>query len=271
METGATESGAQLVSRLATKFRPSLINLSPEIIPGNGPNLKEIIEISGESNIGKTIHLMELIAQTVIPKEFGGKAASAIVIDTNSNFHLPLLATIIEKHILYPRNAINTAADTEDMRHANDHIDATVANSLKNILFFKCYTHAEFDLVLLNCADILSTNMNISLLAIDSIAAFYWCYMSKQNILIRMETYLKQLQFQLRKLSENFGILIIYTKPKNFGNASLSFEERIDYKIHLKPVNNNREIKEAQLIHGSHRFGRNYSINNFGIDWIRNK
>lgn len=69
----ATECGINLYTRLQSKKRATIENLSPEIIPSYGPRPGEIVEISGRSCAGKTIHLMELIARTIIPVEFGGK------------------------------------------------------------------------------------------------------------------------------------------------------------------------------------------------------
>lgn len=268
MENGqATESGLQLLSRLITKIRPPLMDLSPEIFPKDRPKLKEFIEISGESNIGKTIHLMELIAITIIPTEFGGKGASVIIIDTKSDFNVPfLLARILEKHLLHMPMAAHTSTDTESLQPMADKTQTIIQRCLKRIMIYKCYTQIELDLVLLDCAKLLTTDMNISLLAIDSIASFYWCNL--RDIPIRMETYLKDLQNRLRKLANEFGIVVAYTKPTHFGGTSSNPPNNnpIEYKVQLKSMG--KEIFEARLSHGSETKTRNYSINKFGIEWI---
>lgn len=261
-----TESGAQLFLRLTKKLRRPLLNLSPEILPTDSPKLGEIIEISGPTNIGKTLHLMELIARTIIPQEFGGKEASVIIIDTNSNFHVPhLMPQIVEKLILHHRMSTTGTTDTEQMQPWTDNNQTIVLNSMKRIIFFKCYTSIDFELVLLNCADILFGNRNISLLAIDSIATFYWCDMSNRQQPIRMETYLKQLQQKLRKFVNDYGIVAIYTKPNNFGYSNMSRDEPIEYKIKLQELANKMN---AQSFFENQQMTRNYIINNFGIEWI---
>lgn len=262
----ATESGLQLLSRLITKIRPSLTDLSPEIFPKDRPKLKELIEISGESNIGKTIHLMELIAITVTPTEFGGKGASVIIIDTKSDFHVPfLLPRILEKHLMHAPMAAHTSTDTESLQPMAENTQAFIQSCLKRIMIYKCYTQTELDLVLLDCAELLTTDMSISLLAIDSIASFYWCNL--RDVPIRMETYLKDLQNRLRKLANEFGIVVAYTKPTQFGGTSSNPPNNsIEYKVQLKFIG--KQIFEARLWHESETKTRNYSINKFGIEWI---
>lgn len=262
----ATESGLQLLSRLIVKIRPPLIDLSPEIFPKDGPKLKEFIEISGESSAGKTIHLMELIAITIIPTEFGGKGASVIIIDTKSDFHVPfLLPRILEKHLMHAPMAANISTDTESLQPIADKTQTIIQSCLKRIMIYKCYTQTELDLVLLDCAELLTTDMNISLLAIDSIASFYWCNL--RDIPIRMETYLKDLQNRMRKLANEFGIIVVYSKPNHFGETSNNPpNDPIEYKIQLQSIG--KEVFEARLSHGSETKTRNYLINKFGIEWI---
>lgn len=261
-----TESGLQLLSRLIAKIRPPLVNLSPEIFPSDRPKLKELIEITGESNVGKTIHLMELIAITIIPTEFGGKGGSVIIIDTKSDFHVPfLLPRILEKHLMHARMAAHTSTDTESLQPIAEKTQTIIQSCLKRIMIYKCYTQTELDLVLLDCAELLTTDMNISLLAIDSIASFYWCNL--RDIPIRMETYLKDLQKRLRKLANEFGVVVAYSKPNHFGGTSSDQPNNaIEYTVQLKSIGN--EIFEARLSYGNETKTRNYAINKFGIEWI---
>lgn len=157
-----TECGLKLYTRLQSKKRVTIENLSPEIIPSFGPRPGEIVEIAGESGTGKTIHLMELIAQTIIPTEFGGKGASVIVIDTNSNFHVPLLLPkIIEKHLIHHSALACPSTDTEDLQAATHNVADIALESMKKITFFKCYSGLEYKLTLLYCKNTLTNNASI--------------------------------------------------------------------------------------------------------------
>lgn len=262
-----TECGLVLLARLQSKKRPTIVSLSPEIIPHYGPKPGEIVEICGESGTGKTMHLMELIAQTVIPTEFGGKGAGAIVIDTNSNFHVPfLLPKIIEKHLIHNRTLACLSTDTEDLQAATHNVPDIVLDAMKKIMFFKCYSGTELNLTLLYCTHNLTANSNISLVAVDSIATFYWSDLPDPPI--RMETYLRRKLNELRKLTDEFKVVAIYTRPTEFGNTASTYDEQIDYKIHLKHAKGPNEYREARNFYSNQQCSRRFLINNFGIQWI---
>lgn len=270
-----TECGLRLLSRLTSKKRPSLLGLSPEIMPVDGPKPGEIIEICGESSTGKTMHTMDLIAQAIIPKEYGGKGATAIVIDTNSNFHVPYqMARFIEKHIFHHRSMVNPAADTEMLQNDTEvqNIDTIVFQVLKKIQFFKCYSANEYELTLQYCKnEILITNKDVSLLVIDSISTFYWCEPP-----IRMDTYLRQKVQELRNLVDEFKLVVIYTRPRDFGNFSPAKDDLINYKIYLKNIKDSSNqanqtetvTREAHNYYTDKKLSRKFVINQHGIEWL---
>lgn len=263
------ECGVKLLARLQSKKRPTIVSLSPEIIPDNGPKPGEIIEVNGEISTGKTIHLMELIAQAIIPIEFGGKGASVIVIDTNSNFHVPfLLPKIIEKHVIHNRTLACQSTDTEDLQVATNDVENIVLDAMKNILFFKCYSSTEYELTLLYCTNHLTTNTNISLIVVDSIASFYWNDFTHEQP-IRMDTYLRRRIQELRKLTDEFRIVAIYTRPSEFGSSSTATHTtQIDYKIQLTYTKMPTETRKALNHYSNQQLSRRFSINSFGIRWM---
>lgn len=262
-----TECGLKLFTRLLSKKRPTIVNLSPEIIPSYGPKPGEVVEISGESGSGKTIHLMDLIAQTIIPTEYGGKGASAIVIDTNSNFHVPLLMPqIIEKYIIHHRTLPCPSDDTEVLQTAVENTEDVVFETMKRITFFKCYSGNEYDLTLLYITNFLTTNTKASLLVVDSIATFYWSDMLDREQPIRMETYLRKKVLELHNLVNEFKIVAIYTRPADFGTNTPSQDELINYKIQLKQLPNG--LREANNFFSNQQSKRRFLINDFGITWL---
>lgn len=269
-----TECGLRLFARLQSEKRPTIVGLSPEIIPQYGPRPGEVIEICGESGTGKTIHLMELIARTIIPIEYGGKGAGVIVIDTNSNFHVPLLLPrIIEKHLIHNRSLACQTTDTEmacqsteDLQAATNNVSDLVFDAMKKIMFFKCYSGAELDLTLLYCTNHLTANPQISLVVVDSIATFYWSELSEPPI--RMETYLRKKVKELRRLIDECKIVAIYTRPAEFGSPTTTYDELVDYKIHLKQTKSSKECREARNFYSSQQCSRRFFINGFGIQWI---
>lgn len=262
MEQRITESGAQLFQRARAKSKPSLANLSPEVIPQLGPNQKDIIEITGDLNVGKTIQLMELIALAIIPTAYGGKGAECIVIDNNSNFHVPnALARIIEKHLLHHNIKSSGTTDTEVLREATDHIQETVFRALDRIHLMKCYTFGDFELALLRIPLMLAENVNISLIAIDSITAFYWT----ERRLIRIDNYVRQILKELKQINDEHRTAAIYTKLLHSSEANGYNRELIQYKIHVKRLN---DTFEAITSYKNNTYRRRYTINTFGIDWL---
>lgn len=263
---GTSESAAQLVARISSKNRPSLQNLLPEIIPRHGPKAMQTIEISGESNVGKTIHLMELIAQTILPAIYGGKGAEAIVIDTNSNFAVPfLLPRILEKHILHNRMTVNSTTDTEDLRAATDNVEDLVFDAMKSVWIFTCYTSDVFDAVLAMSVDeLLTTRTRISLVAIDSISTFYWSETTK----IRMDTYFRQKLQILRTINNKFRTVLVYTKPAKFGAKAT---ENVDYCIELAEKGDGVYFQANCCSNDPEKSAtsRCYLINDFGVQWMR--
>lgn len=264
-----TECGVKLFTRLLSKKRPSIVSLSPEIIPLSGPKPGNVVEINGESGTGKTIHLMELIAQTIIPTDFGGKGAAAIVIDTNSNFHVPyLMPRIIEKHIIHHRTSLCQSTDTEDLQAAVQNVEDIVLEAMKKIQLFKCYSSNEYGLTLVYITNYLTTNTSVSLLAVDSLSTFYWSEMAEREQPIRMDTYHHRKVQELRNLVNEFKLVAIYTRPADFGSNSMSQDALIDYKIQLTYMKTPNECRIARNHFAGQQSSRRFSINNFGINWI---
>lgn len=261
-----SESAAQLIARISSENRPSLQNLLPEILPRHAPKAKQIIEIGGESNMGKTIHLMELIAQTVLPAIYGGKDAEAIVIDTNSNFSVPfLLPRILEKHILHNRMTVNSTTNTEDL-YATDNVKDLVFDAMKSVWIFTCYTSDVLDAILsMSVDELLIKRSRISLIAIDSIATFYWSETAK----IRMDTYFRQKLQILRSINQKFRTVLVYTKPACFGAKT---NENVDYCIELKEKGDGVHFQANSCCNetgAATTLSRCYVINDFGIQWMR--
>lgn len=274
-----TECGLKLLTRLTSKKRPSLLRLSPEIMPMDGPKPAEIVEICGDSGTGKTMHTMDLIAQAIIPVEYGGKGASVIVIDTNSNFHVrERMARFVEKHILHHRSMACAVADTEMLQMDTDiqNIDSIVFEVLKNIQFFKCYSAKEYELTLLYCTNVLTTNKKVSLLVVDSISTFYWSELGDREPPIRMDTYLRRKVQELRNLVDEFKLVAIYTRPMEFGNFTTAKDDLIDYKIQLKyvkdpfdqPEPSERVARVAYNYYSDKKLSRKFVINDHGIEWL---
>lgn len=192
-----------------------------------------------------------------------------VVIDTNSNFHVPfLLPKIIEKHLIHHRTLVCPTTDTEGLQAVTHDIHDIVLESMKKITISKCYSATDYKLMLLYCTNHLTANANISLIVVDSIATFYWSEFSDEKP-IRMETYLQQRVRELRQLVNEFNVVAVYTRPDEFGsNLTKTSDQHANYKIQLKHTTTPRESREARCFHSNEQSSRKFSINNFGIQWM---
>lgn len=259
-----TETGVQLMSRINSSFRPPLCKLAPDIILHCGPYPTEIIEISGESNVGKSILLLEFIAKAIIPVEHGGKGAAIFFIDLSANFHVFSFLPILEKHILHHKMTVSTSMDTEDLHAVTENVQEIIHASMKNLLIFKCFSSGEWDRIMLEIELTLTDSLKVSLVAIDSLGAFYWNDKSDANP-IRMETYLRNLLKDLQKMLKTHGLVLAYTRPSYFPAASSQeVVSMVNYYIGL--MENGDEFNATVSFNGK-RFTKRYCIDNFGINW----
>jgi len=90
------ESGVQLLGRLMK--RPDIDKLDPTLFY-NGLSGNDMVLLSGESSSGKSLLIFTLIAKCVMPVTVGGRQARVILISTDNNNSLPLLAMILRYYI----------------------------------------------------------------------------------------------------------------------------------------------------------------------------
>lgn len=100
------ESGFQLVSRF--NERPSLVHLDDILFP-DGPKSGDIIQISGESAVGKSMLMMKFITKALLPVSYegfdvGGLNAGVILVDTDHSISILKVVCLMEKFLLSSYN-----------------------------------------------------------------------------------------------------------------------------------------------------------------------
>lgn len=267
MNEHTTELADQLLHRIHSKFRPSIAKLSPEIIPNNGPHPSEIIEINGDTNVGKSMLLMEFIGQAIIPIDYGGRGANVILIDLTCNFPWLIFPAILEKHILHYQITTAATSNTEDLRNASNDVKDVIHAAMKNLETYQCFSTDELERALVKIDSLLPSHQNVSLLAIESLGTFYWNDISATQP-IRMDAYLRNLVKTVKKVVDRCRITLMYTRPAYLQNASNETGnlEKADYQIELKSSDGGNF--NAAVLFDRKCFTRKYSISNFGIQWI---
>lgn len=220
----ALETGAQLVARLTSSCRPQIQNLDSIIFPNHGPYPKEVVEISGDTDVGKTTLLMHIMAKLILPSEYGGKNGRVLIFLTDYNFDMEKLVCILEKLINE-----NDQTATKTLNETN--IYNVITTSLQNITFQRCFDETQFELGLLGLDELLSNNNQYCLLAIDSIGAFYWTSRKEKfGIKFNMKDFFQR----LTRFAHQYHLVVIYTKPAYFPcNCNFNGTAIADYLLEL--------------------------------------
>lgn len=227
------ESGVELFARLNEK--PSLRQLE-DILFLEGPKSTDVIEINGVHSSGKTLLLSQLLAKCILPDYHGtvqikGCNAPAILINTDHHFQVSRLIEIMTGvvNIAYAESFKFNSIDTE-LEKIN-----IIQNSLSNLKIINCYHSEQFLLMLHTLDDMFLNNAKIALLTIDSMTAYYW--QERENSVVTVDTYIKRLLKVIKKQTNLFNVVTVYTKP---------YESIINYKakrIIIDPSINDTECK----------------------------
>lgn len=244
--TQKIESGLQMLSRVI--HRPDLEGLNAVVFP-QGPYASQIIEITGEEGTGKTLLVTDFLARCLLPKSYEGvqlvgKDSGAVIINANDHFDVFKLAELLQ---YYVRASCKTPTSNS--------VQEIVKESLKNLTVINCYTKEQLQSSLLNLESLILQKANISLLVVDTVAAFYWIERIHSNVSYNM--YYTSIINQLKSLAAKLGITVFYTKP-NVGKEST--KKCADITLHLKKIDG--KLFEMEIINYSEQYNSNikYSI-----------
>lgn len=206
------ESGAQLIGRLSSG--PSLLHLDDMLFP-EGPKPKDVIQISGEASVGKTLLLLKFLTKCLLPQkyerlELGGLNAGVVLIDTDHNLSILKLVSLMEEFI---NNAKNSDPVYKKMKVGD--VEKIIKYSLANLIILKTYSSEQLEMNLYSLKRLLSNKNNISLLVIDSLTAYYWSDTMNLKSRKRMDKYLKDMVEKLRKYVHDYNIVTIFVKQGN--------------------------------------------------------
>ena len=176
---------------------------------------QDVVQVSGEKNCGKTELLLNTIADTILPDQWKsvklpGRNLSAIFISTNYKFDILRLVCIME-------NKLKEALQKQNVKlkmclPSIIEQKSLVTSSLKQCYVFKTSSEDE----LLSTVDwipiFLQRILNVSVVAIDNVAAYYWMERTKHGP-AKYKARQKCLVSSLRKLVQTHHVMLIYTVP----------------------------------------------------------
>ncbi|CAL7948138.1 unnamed protein product [Xylocopa violacea] len=259
------ESGTELFARLNSK--PKLCKLESTLFL-EGPRNTDIIEIGGDRSTGKTLLLTQMLANCILPNyhraaRIQGCDASAILINTDHHFEVSKLATLMSDII---DTVDNVTLASKAIAIDLDKV-AVVQNSLHNLRIIDCYDSEQFCLTLRTLDDIFLDNTKIALLAIDSIAAYYW--QDCEDDVITVDTYVKKLIKLIKTHTTRFNVVTIYTRLyEDMYKQAKNLTNDIDYKIQLCRVRDSKNLLCTLKTDGAKITKKIcYSILSNGIKW----
>lgn len=262
----AIETGFQVYTRLSSINRPSIIHLDDKIF-GKPLEPKQSIELTGESNCGKSFFLTHIIAKALI------QGTRIILIETDNTMNFSTLITLLESDLKKEENSEEISSEKQM---------EIIENCLKNLIILRCYNDFDLEVVLLSKLDeiLLADLMNITLIAVDSISAYYWTEFNPEEPM-RMDTYFTNILKRFKRICDDYNLILAYTRPSSFTSViRLQDDKLIDYRIELLSVDDNiddynnddvdsENVFEAKISSSDKTVDvKNFTISSFGINWI---
>ncbi|BES88176.1 X-ray repair complementing defective repair in Chinese hamster cells 2 [Nesidiocoris tenuis] len=262
------ENGLQLMGRF--EQRPSLRGLNNHLFP-SGLLPREVVEITGESALGKTYMLMDLIARCVLPstvmcgeceKPSGGLEAGVFLLDQDHHFDLLKLVRIMEVRVKMFLKDIDDST-----------VDKVISASLKRLVTLHLYSDDELTPSLLSVQNYIFSNSNVSLVAMDSIGAHYWQSVAA-NGKRKIDTYVEDILKQVHQILGAFQVSFVYTRPAAFASKFSGLPpdlsnvwdlRNVNTKVKLKLLKGNTKIAEVHSKMNIHSVS--YEICDNGIEW----
>lgn len=259
----ASETALQLFARLIP--RPSLLGLDSVLFP-DGPNPRDVVEISGEPSTGKTLLLTQFIVKCVLPAEWkhihiGGLKAGVVLLNTDHHFHTYKLVSVMESYL------------SNVGRFKVDEVEEIVKEALGRLIIYNIADSVQLNVTMYSLQTVISNQPEISLILLDSVSAFYW-QDSVGGGIRKMDLYTKTVIKTMQKILGDFKGTIIYTRPtyfqsKNNKPEGCSAEPSVgcvNKRIVLKCVSVNSFC--AEINSASSQFMKMYSINSAGVQWV---
>lgn len=218
------ETGSQLLARLSS--RPSLAKLEPALFPDLSGEY--VVEISGESGAGKSELFYHFIARCILPPswqgtELGGLSAGVVLVDTDHHFNLLRLVTVLEKRVVSKLASPSV-----------EKVTIFIQECLQMLTVIRCWNSEQLLLTLHSLDSVIGPGVNISLLLIDSVSAFYW--LDRMNLMDNMNELDKlhaQLVAALKKLITNYKVVIMATRQvlmKERETETVDHMDKLDFK-----------------------------------------
>ncbi|XP_050089895.1 uncharacterized protein LOC126574017 [Anopheles aquasalis] len=278
------------------------MSLEAIVFPEGAPRPGQLVEIVGPTNIGKSLLLLELATNLVLPVTCGGNERKVLLLDCENTFDLSVILALMEKCIL--NNAIPSLARTLDAQQ----IERIQQESLERLYLYQCYSQKLCEWCWWHLDETTFPEYrDIEVVLVDSIATFYLPNPTREHPR-HIEKYIRKRCKFLRRKAKKFQKSVIYTKtpysvsptdsPVLDPECSPTMEERLTgkllakrkrrrhplrsipvrYRIELSLANPppsaeddedvDRQFNAIITTRKKRQYERHYLIDDFGFNWI---
>lgn len=235
-------NGPNLYLKQLGEKRPSLANLNPSIFLNGGPEPTSLVEISGVRRSGKTLLLMQLVAQCLT-------GCDVVLLNISHKIDVQVLGNLI-------REAVKTGNPLATASVLQEEFEKCL-NALEII---DCFSSSQIELTLKALDEfMLVNNERISLIAVDALCEFYW-HDLKPGVRQRKYTYYMNLLAEFKKICNRFNVVCIYTIDSSFNRKQFASSRSvlIDHKLHLDYSKNGLRTINNKIM----------TINEYGIQVV---
>lgn len=251
------ENGLQYLQRLVTAYRKGqTLKLSA---------LKDVGDLSG----GQVLQIVQQqYCQNGLQHQLiaeGLTQAGIILIITDGHFDLPIFTC-------YFINFIKTRKPDEEDQ---------IKKYLSRLHVYHVFDSEHFELVCMKLGEILRNNLDVFLIIVDTLSAFYWSDIIDTQTKVKMDSYLKKMLRMVQLAVREYCLAIIYMRPDYFksknscSNMDQCVEtptlEKINYNILMKEKDErdcNNEMFVISVSNYSNTVFKNYCFDNGDIHWF---
>lgn len=204
------ESGRQLLARLST--RPGLGGLDERLLGPAGPLPHDVIEITGEPSVGKSVLALQWVARAILSPPRGGLGVEVLLIDADHHQPLFVLVRLLQSCMKA------FMSKTPGLRLNSSLVETSIKDALKRLTIVSVYDSTNLYTALLGLDMMLLSKPQMSMVVIDSLPAFYWSDRLSGG-LPHMDSYLKRLLTVLQNSTKQHKVTVVFTRPSHFQSA----------------------------------------------------
>ncbi|KAH8283448.1 hypothetical protein KR018_002511 [Drosophila ironensis] len=166
---------------------------------------REIVEISGPSNSGKSLVLQQLMAHCLAPYEFGGRRWKVLFLNLSHKINWESLIKAISAELrAHSKGAKDTVPD--------DQVAAIARDCVNRVSFYNCFSCDELTLAFNQAPFLLATDPEVQLVVLDTLSELYWLDGTNTS----QYRYYRHWQARLQRLCQESIVSAIYTVDSSF-------------------------------------------------------